>query len=110
MRLTDLEPEWLRYRPGEPASYLLCERHEANGIWFLCPKCFEANGGSVGTHRVICWDPSVPPEVQPNPGRWTLQGDTFETLSLVAGSSSVWLMGRGCQAHFFIEAGEIRMV
>ena len=27
---------------------------EADGVWFLCPKCFAANGGAVGTHAVIC--------------------------------------------------------
>lgn len=26
---------------------------EADGIWFLCPKCFAANGGSRGTHSVM---------------------------------------------------------
>lgn len=78
---------------------------EARGIMFLCPKCFVANGMSdVGTHHVVCWDPSVPQEVSPGPGRWALTGTGFEDLTLVAGSSSILLLG-GCNWHGFIRNG-----
>lgn len=77
---------------------------------FVCPKCFAANDHKrPGVHSIICWDPSVPQTVFPNPGRWELVGDSFENLTLRAGSSSILLTGPGCQAHFFITNGEIQM-
>lgn len=81
---------------------------EADGVIFLCPKCFTANGGSVGTHSVICWRPHVPQTEDPKPGRWEFQGTGLADLTLVAGSSSVLLQG-GCNAHFFVRASEIVM-
>lgn len=107
MRLLDLQPEWLRtgpegHRRGVP-------RAEANGVWFLCPKCFEANGGPVGTHAVTCHEPSVSPEDEMvGPGRWTMTGGGFDDLTLSAQQSSVHLLS-GCGAHFFVEAGNVRM-
>lgn len=81
---------------------------KADGIWLYCPKCFAEKGGVVGVHGVICWRPRVPADVGPKPGRWEFVGTSLDDLSLVAGSSSIQLMG-GCNAHFFIEKGEIRM-
>lgn len=75
---------------------------------FLCPKCFAANGGNVGTHSCICWRPCVPQTEDPKPGRWEFEGSGLSDLTLVAGSSSVLLQG-GCDAHFFVRAGEIVM-
>jgi hypothetical protein len=51
MKLRDLEPRFVHYA-GDPKSFRYCERDEANGLWFLCPKCFTANGGCIGTQRV----------------------------------------------------------
>ena len=79
---------------------------EADGIWFLCPKCFAANGGPRGTHGVLCWRPRVPADVDPKPGRWEFHGTGLDDLSLVAGSSSILLQG-GCGAHFWIRNGSI---
>lgn len=79
---------------------------EADGVMFLCPKCWLANGGPVGTHSVICWHPRVPQTWPPTPGRWEMHGTGLHDLTLVAGSSSVLLLG-GCAAHFFIENGQI---
>jgi hypothetical protein len=110
MRLRELEPEFLLYS-GDPKSYRCRDvsRAEANGLFFLCPKCFVENGGRVGTHAVICWDPSVPQTVSPTPGRWNLIGASFDDLSLVAGSSSVLLMG-GCNWHGYVTNGEVTSV
>ena len=79
---------------------------EADGVTFLCPVCFVANGGSVGTHSVCCWRPRVPQTVKPVPGRWEFQGTGIDDLTLVAGSSSVLLQGP-CGAHFFVRNGAI---
>lgn len=78
----------------------------ADGIWFLCPKCFQKNGGDKGTHMVICWSPEVPADVEPKPGRWFLKGTSIDDVTLVAGSSSIKLNG-GCSAHFWINGGRI---
>lgn len=80
---------------------------EADGVMFLCPKCFEANGGRVGTHQIICWRPRVPGSYSPSPGRWEFEGDSLGNLTLTAGSSSIHLTGNGCQAHFYVRLGKI---
>lgn len=108
MRLADLKPQWLHI--DNPKSF----RHvdaiaEADGIFFLCPKCSEERPAGVGVHGVICWRPRVGQEIEPTPGRWEFEGTGYGDLTLVAGSSSVLLTGPGCQAHFFIRAGEIVM-
>jgi hypothetical protein len=124
MRLTDLNPQFIRreIRPcavGYPDCdtvsphtehewHLPCSLEEADGIIFRCPKCLAAKSDGVGVHSVICWRPRVPGDVTPKPGRWEFTGTGLFDLSLVAGSSSVALLG-GCNAHFFVEQGGIRM-
>ena len=105
MRLRDLEPQFLRRKsPREWQNVDSIE--EADGIFFLCPKCFAANGGAIGTHGVMCWRPHVPQDTPPTPGRWEFEGTGYGDLTLVAGSSSV-LLTSGCMAHFFVRAGAI---
>lgn len=106
--LLDLEPEFLKVIDERMFHCEGVSIDEADGICFLCPKCFAANSGSCGTHSVICWRPNVPQTIHPTPGRWDFRGNGFEDLSLVAGSSSILLHG-GCNAHFFVENGHIRM-
>ena len=116
MRLTELEPR-LMGRPYIDREGRQSWRTDAlsiayaAGIQFLCPICFEKNGGPVGTHTVVCWDGSVPPVFVPTPGRWDRQGDSFENLTLVGAgekSDSVLLTTEGgCKAHFFVRNGEI---
>jgi len=106
LRLVDLEAEFLK---------VIDEKHfkrvdtlaEADGVKFLCPVCFAANGGNVGTHGITCWSPTVPQTITPVPGRWEMHGTGLEDLTLVAGSSSVHLTGPGCGAHFHIRNGNI---
>ena len=82
----------------------------ADGVLFLCPKCYLEAGS--GVHSVICWVPSVSDEIFPGPGRWDLHGQA-DNLTLTGGngaSSSVQLTGEGgCQAHFFVKNGMIDM-
>jgi hypothetical protein len=105
LRLSDLEPRFLKreddthFRDVETLS-------EADGLWFLCPKCFLENRGRVGTHAVVCWSPSVPQTTHPVPGRWTMVGTGFHDLSLVAGSSSVQLTA-GCLWHGHVTNGDV---
>jgi hypothetical protein len=82
---------------------------EADGLWFLCPKCFAANGGRPGTHAVICWlVGKVQDDVRPGPGRWTPTGSGLDDLTFVPSegrSHSVALTG-GCAWHGFVTNGD----
>lgn len=105
MRLSQLEPEFLA-RDDDRRCHRVATLAEADGIKFKCPLCFQRNGGAVGTHSIICWQPHVPQTTHPTPGRWSFHGTGFGDLTLVAGSSSI-LLTAGCQWHGFITAGEI---
>lgn len=107
MRLTDLEPYFLK-RESDILYQMVDKIAEAEGIRFLCPKCFLANKGSVGTHAVICWNPSIPQTTSPKGGRWSLVGTGYHDLSLVAGSSSI-LLPPPCNWHGFIKDGEVTL-
>jgi hypothetical protein len=83
----------------------------ADGIRFLCPKCFTFNGGPVGTHSVICWFVGrVPDNLSPQPGRWTPAGTGIDDLTFVPGTPprqvSVQLEG-GCGMHGVVIGGTI---
>jgi hypothetical protein len=82
---------------------------EADGVWFLCPKCFAQNSGPVGTHVVICWFVGkVPDDVDPKPGRWTPTGTGLSDLTFVpsAGRSHSVLLTGGCKWHGFVSNGD----
>jgi hypothetical protein len=106
MRLSDLEPRFVKRIDDRSYQTDGVAFEEADGVLFLCPKCFAENGGSQGTHSILCWRPRVPQTVSPKPGRWEFQGAGVGDLTLVAGSSSV-LLTSGCHAHFFIRNGNI---
>lgn len=99
MKLADLSPEFLKI-VDEYSFRTDVARADADGVWFLCPKC--------ESHMVTCWSPSVDQSWDPKPGRWELVGAGIDDLSLVAGSSSVALT-HGCRAHFFVRNGGIIM-
>lgn len=113
VKLLDLDPSFLRYEPRGRKIYYreVGTIAEAQGIKFLCPKCFKANRGPVGTHSVICWSRSrgVPDKAKPGPGRWKLDGSGFHDLTLNGdpGSRSVLLEGAGCGWHGFITNGKV---
>lgn len=106
MKLLELEPGWLKIENERMFNRNWPTLEGSDGIIFLCPKCFTANGGPKGTHQVICWRPHVPQTMHPKPGRWEFKGIGFEDLTLFAGSSSIQLMG-GCSWHGFIRGGEV---
>ena len=85
---------------------------EAQGVQFLCPKCFATNGGARGTHSVVCWSRGrgVLEEEVPGPGRWSMDGTGLDDLTLNGdatgggGARSV-LLTSGCGWHGFVNAG-----
>lgn len=119
MKLTELDASFRRWlAPGYVASdgdVLAHGGHaevktlgEADGVMFLCPKCFNKNQGAIGTHRVICWFVGkVPDDLRPGPGRWTPVGASLDDLTFVPRgerSQSVLLLG-GCGWHGFVTDG-----
>jgi hypothetical protein len=111
MTLLELHSSFLKLKPGDEHVWLSTgiPFAEADGLIMLCPLCFTANKGEVGTHSVICWRPRVPLSKDlVGPGRWEFEGTGLADLTLVAGSSSIKLMG-GCNAHFFVRKGQIEM-
>lgn len=113
MKLRDLEAEFLRYEVRPDGIFFVHVETiaEAQGVEFLCPKCFAANGGAIGTHGVVCWSRSrgVPDSAEPGPGRWSLVGTGLDDLTLNADppstARSVQLNG-GCAWHGFVTAGD----
>ena len=107
-----LEAGFLRYERREDGSVLYHHVDtiaEAQGVRFLCPKCFRANRGKVGTHMVVCWSRSrgVPEDAQPGPGRWVLTGTGIGDLTLDAepGQTRSVLLTAGCRWHGFVTKG-----
>lgn len=112
MKLAELEPQFLRYvvQPDGAIHHVYVDSlADADGVMFLCPKCFAANAGPVGTHMVLCWfEGRVPDDADPKPGRWKPAGTGVADLSFVPGqrSCSVLLLG-GCSWHGFVTNGEV---
>ena len=130
MKLTDLEAEFLRWEKrfegvpyikpaggefGDPFERVVHVSvptlAEAQGVQFLCPKCYAENGGARGVHLVVCWSRSrgVPDEATPGPGRWTLVGTGLHDLTLNGdppGAARSVLLTSGCGWHGFVTNGE----
>lgn len=82
--------------------------YEAQGIMFLCPKCYTVNGGAVGTHTVVCWfaDRGVPTDETPGPGRWTPLGSSLDDLTFVGPAAASVNLAGGCDWHGFVQDGK----
>jgi hypothetical protein len=99
LTLPDLDPHFLK-RTKPLAFKHTDDIRLAEGLMFMCPACWWSNAGRGGTHRIIIWRPSVPPE------RWHFEGTGYADLTLAAPSASVSISG-GCRAHFFIRRGRV---
>ena len=125
MKLAELEPRFIVYRKeteaerferGAATAGELIETRgipfeKAQGLWFLCPLCFEKNKGPVGTHAVEVsfanrgvLEHQGSHNKEGKPVRWNVSGTDFANLSL---TPSVLLQG-GCNWHGFVTNGEIR--
>lgn len=111
MRLVDLEAKFLALMDGDAKTFRYVDSiADAQGVWFLCPKCYAANAGRIGTHAVICWNRTVPDDMDPKPGRWALHGTGLHDLTLNSdppGSARSVLLKGGCAWHGFITDGEV---
>lgn len=116
MRLRDLEARFVKVHIGPPEEHWPTGRPSmeymdtvegADGIWFLCPKCFAENNGPRGTHMVGCYFVGrVPDWLDPSPGRWNPSGKSYDDLTFVpSGAISVALTG-GCMWHGFVANGD----
>lgn len=106
--LIELEAKFYK-RLDDRSSKVVKKLSDADGVMFLCPKCFAANGGRVGTHSVICWfTGKVDADVAPGPGRWNPRGTGLKDLTFVGpGAYSVLLPGPGgCGWHGYVANGE----
>lgn len=111
--LSALEARFVRLHGSEGGYHEEPTIESADGILFVCPLCFLAaqdqhfdpNVGVRGVHSVLCWRPRVPADVSPGHGRWDLQGTGLSDVTLVAGSSSIQLIG-GCAWHGYVRRGE----
>lgn len=86
MKLRTLEAFFVKWRK-DADNHTFMPRVDnleaAHGVCFLCPLCFQKNGGNVGTHAVICWfKGKVPDEATPGPGRWNVSGSGIDDLTL----------------------------
>jgi hypothetical protein len=114
VRLRALEAAFLRYVSNRRTGGTYYQRVEnlvqADGVMFVCPKCYAALGRREGAHSVICWFVGkVPDHVTPGPGRWTPAGTGLDDLTFVPGSPpraiSV-LLTAGCGWHGFVVSGD----
>jgi hypothetical protein len=103
INLSSLEPHLLKYIDENTYEYTF-NINEADGISFLCPECYDKNGGAIGTHTILCWTPKIPLSVSPSPGRWFIIGTDISNITLEQSSSSIQL-NNGCRAHFFVRNG-----
>ncbi|SRR6266851_2826294 len=109
MRLTVLQAEFLG--DARPDGHRRLDSIDgAQGIFFLCPKCWAANGDSaIVTHGIIVWfanprnAPPVPKDCVPKPARWTMAGTSLQDLTL---TPSILLTGEGCGWHGFVTNGD----
>ena len=140
MRLADLEPRFVRYEDrveaweravGDPATWrergaptetitgprtysiFVEPMVEAQGLWLLCPSCFQRNNGSVGTHFIEvtfsdrgAMDHQGSHGKDGRPTRWTATGTSLEDLTT---TPSILIDG-DCAWHGYITNGDISSV
>lgn len=106
MTLRELEAKFLHNVEPNGACDMRDDMVGAAGVMFLCPKCFAANGGNVGTHSVICWFVGkVPDDLNPKPGRWHPSGTGLDDLTFVGPGAASVLLTSGCGWHGFVANG-----
>lgn len=96
MKLTELEPQFLRAQDDENFRHVSA-LDQAQGIHFICPKC--------GGHSILVWfqHRGVPEELTPRT-RWTVAAGTgYDDLTL---TPSIALVD-GCAWHGSVLGGDV---
>jgi hypothetical protein len=111
MKLIDLDPWFVRYLEPDGDIQMVDSIEQAQGLLFLCPKCFSENHGPEGTHGILCWSESqgAPADACSIPGRrLALKGTGFADLTLDSdpGSKPI-LLTSGCHWNGFVMDGEV---
>jgi hypothetical protein len=109
VRLAELEPQFLRVGAARGSLAKVDTLAAAQGIRFLCPSCFQRNGGAAGTHQVLVWfaDRDVPTEALPAP-RWEASGAGPGDLTLRPSIDlSQGAPAGGCRWHGHVTAGQL---
>lgn len=108
MKLSILEAKFLRIKETSPSIIfqVVDDLANAQGVEFLCPKCFSDNHGNVGTHQVICWFVGVPQTIPPTPGRWNATGTGLDALTFVGPGAYSVQLPEPCHWHGYVENGE----
>lgn len=91
-----------------PREYLVpvASLPEAHGIMFLCPLCFQNNGGGEGTHHVHM--PFANRGVDPakHQHQWNAEGTGIEDLT----TTPSYLIIGGCGWHGYLTNGEATII
>lgn len=106
--LSELKAEFVRHAEGGGIGREITSLADAQGVLFLCPKCFGERGGEVGCHRVLAWfsGRGVPDDAKPGPGRWAPEGEGLHNLTL---RPSIDLtVSKGCNWHGFVTSGSAK--
>ena len=135
MRLTDLEPYFIRYETRREEVKVIsgdadtwsargCPSHtevrpvehmipvatlpEAQGIAFICPKCHAGDGHLVAVSfagRGVLMDQGSH-DRHGKPSRWTVSGTGMGDLTLTPSIDISGNDGKGCGWHGFVTGGE----
>ena len=98
MKLTDLDPHFLRQRDKQ-TFVATDDLHEAVALQLRCPCChwaFRHNHQAV--HRVTVWRPRA---------GWDFGGSGYGDLSFIAGRGDVVAVTPSCGAPFTVRAGKV---
>lgn len=100
MKLTELDAQFMQ-TTGERTMRPVETLAEAQGLMFLCPHCYKANGGRAGTHSIIIWfaGRGAPPSWNP-PDRWEVSGTSLADLTIKPS-----ILNHGCW-HGFVTNGD----
>ena len=101
MRLSALEPHFLKNVEASSAYEYTDNIREADGLEMQCPACHWAfKGGSEPVHHIVLWE---------DRRHWQFVGTGYDDVSILAGSLAVWFTS-GCKARFYCKRGKVDFV
>lgn len=102
MYIKDLDAQFLKIGADNSLIYVY-NIEDAQGIVFLCPKCYLANNGAIGTHSIICWfmGRGVPEELNRESRRWVLEGSSYDNITF----GDAGIFSECCKWHGHVENG-----